>query len=244
MQKKISCCGTICSSCDYYPADCQGCEVIEGHVFWLEYTGESICDIYDCCKNQKKYVHCGQCTELPCCRYERDDPTKTPEENKEDHSGQMRNIKEHMEIEKLVSDLYQKDSGKAYESLKVLLQKSREASRVYSFMDDFIQMMEHENSYLRNRGIQLIAANARWDEDNKIDEVIDKYLKHIMDEKPITARQCIQVIPELAQYKKELRADIVEGLKCAKPNRYRESMIPLVQKDIAEALHKIEGFNK
>lgn len=151
----------------------------------------------------------------------------------------MKTLKEYGEIEKLVSDLRQQDSRRAYESLKVLEQKSREDALVYSFLNDFIQMMEDENSYLRNRGLQLIAANARWDEDNKIDEAIDEYLKHIMDEKPITARQCIQALPEIAQYKEGLKADIIEALQCAKPERYRESMVSLVRKDIAEALQKI-----
>ena len=53
MEKKISCCGTVCSDCEYYSADCQGCGEIKGKVFWLEYTGESCCDIYECCINQK-----------------------------------------------------------------------------------------------------------------------------------------------------------------------------------------------
>lgn len=239
MEKRISCCGTICSACEYYPAECRGCDEIEGRVFWLEYTGERICDIYDCCRKQKKYAHCGQCDELPCSRYGHNDPTKTPEENEADHCRQMKTLKEYGEIEKLVSDLRQKDSRRAYESLKVLEQKSWEDALVYLFLNDFIQMMEDENSYLRNRGLQLIAVNARWDEDNKIDEAIDEYLKHIMDEKPITARQCIQALPEIAQYKEGLKADIIEALQRAKPERYRESMVSLVRKDIAEALQKI-----
>lgn len=184
MKKRISCCGIICSECEY-------------------------------------------------------DPAKTPEGNEADHCRQIKNIREYREIEKLVSDLQQQDARRAYESLKVLEQRSREDSSVYLFLDDFIRLIEHENSYFRNRGLQLIAANARWDEENKIDEVIDEYLKHIMDVKPITARQCIQALPEIAKYKEGLKPDIVEALRCAKPERYRESMVSLVRKDIAEALKKI-----
>ncbi len=54
MNKIISCCGVICSKCEYYPIDCKGCPIIKGQVFWLEYTGEKICGIYDCCVNTKK----------------------------------------------------------------------------------------------------------------------------------------------------------------------------------------------
>ena len=95
MEKNMSCSGTVCSDCEYYPVDCQGCREIKGKVFWLEYTGESCCDIYECCINQRKYGHCGQCEELPCSRYDREDPTKTKEENEADHAMQMKNLKEH-----------------------------------------------------------------------------------------------------------------------------------------------------
>lgn len=30
MEKKMSCCGTMCSDCEYYLADCQGCGEIKG----------------------------------------------------------------------------------------------------------------------------------------------------------------------------------------------------------------------
>lgn len=92
MEKKMSCCGMICSDCEYYPAECRGCREIKGKVYWLEYTGESCCDIFECCNNHRKYEHCGQCAELPCGRYERDDPTKTPEENAADYNMQMNNL--------------------------------------------------------------------------------------------------------------------------------------------------------
>lgn len=44
-------------------------------------------------------------------------------------------------------------------------------------------MIDSDNSYIRTRGLTLIACNAKWDKDNKIDEIIDEYLKHIEDVK-------------------------------------------------------------
>ena len=35
---------------------------------------------------------CGGCRELPCGRYEAGDPTKTPEENAEDHRKQLEQL--------------------------------------------------------------------------------------------------------------------------------------------------------
>ena len=151
-------------------------------------------------------------------------------------------LREYQEVQALVENLYNDNNKSAYESLKQLEKKSEEGSVVYLFMDSFARMLEDENSYIRNRGILLIAANAKWDEDNKIDEIIDEYLRHIMDIKPITARQCIKCLPRIAVHKKELREDITAALKRADPQRYPGSMSPLVQKDIEESLKKIAKY--
>ena len=45
-----------------------------------------------------------------------------------------------------------------------------------------------------------------------VDEIIDGYLKHITDVKPITARQCIKLLPMIAKDKPELRNDICSAL--------------------------------
>lgn len=92
MDKIISCCGVICSECPYYSTDCKGCPTIRGQVFWLEYTGENICGIYDCCVNSKKLEHCGKCEKLPCDRFNGSDPTKTPAENENDLINQLNQL--------------------------------------------------------------------------------------------------------------------------------------------------------
>lgn len=101
---------SLCSNCGYYLKDCHGCAEIEGRAFWLEYTEENICGIYDCCLNERKYAHSEQCEELPCSRFEGDDPTKSPEEYASDYGSQMKNLNEYRQIENLVEDLYQKVS--------------------------------------------------------------------------------------------------------------------------------------
>lgn len=92
MDKVISCCGVVCSECQYYPADCKGCLTIKGRVFWLEHTGEKICEIYECCVNTKKLEHCGKCEKLPCAKYNGSDPTKTTEENNQDFINQLEQL--------------------------------------------------------------------------------------------------------------------------------------------------------
>lgn len=56
-------------------------------------------------------------------------------------------------------------------------------------MDDLRDMLDSVNPYIRTRALILIASNAKWYVDYKLDEIIDAYLKHITDVKQITARQ-------------------------------------------------------
>ena len=93
MKEIISCCGVVCSGCEYYPETCGGCPAIEGRVFWTAYTGDAVCPIYQCCVTEKMLPHCGLCGELPCTRYDLDDPTKSPEQNRADLESQMATLK-------------------------------------------------------------------------------------------------------------------------------------------------------
>lgn len=140
----------------------------------------------------------------------------------------------------LIEGLTNHDDKFAYKCLTQLEQESSNSAAVYPFFDLFVEMLNHESSYIRTRGIVLIAANAQWDVDYKVDEVIDKLLRHITDDKPITARQCIKALPLLAKHKPELRQDIVRALHDANVMRYKESMQSLVAKNIQKALADIE----
>ena len=102
-------------------------------------------------------------------------------------------------------------------------------------MDRLSDMLESDNSYIRTRGLTLFAYNAKWDRANKIDEIIDGYLEHITDVKPITARQCIKLLPMIAKDKPELKEDILSALHRADVSFYEDSMRPLVYKDIQKA---------
>ena len=69
--------------------------------------------------------------------------------------------------------------------------RASKVSRI--FFDKFVDMMNNKtNSFIRTRGLRLIAYHAKWDNENKINSIIEQWLSHIEDEKPITARQCIQ----------------------------------------------------
>lgn len=136
--------------------------------------------------------------------------------------------------------LFDKNNNVAYKALQELQRESQETSGVYPYMDRLSDMLDSDNSYICTRGLTLISYNAQWDEDYKIDEIIDKYLKHITDVKPITARQCVKLLPLIAEHKPELKEDILSALYKADISIYDDSMGPLVYKDIQKAIKEIQ----
>ncbi len=136
--------------------------------------------------------------------------------------------------------LFDKNNNVAYKALQELQKESEETDKVYPYMDRLSDMLDSDNSYIRTRGLTLLAYNARWDKEYKIDEIIDEYLKHIIDVKPITARQCIKLLPIIAESKPELKNDILSALYKADISFYDDSMQPLIYKDIQKSLKEIQ----
>ena len=129
--------------------------------------------------------------------------------------------------------LFDKNNNVAYKALQELQKESE-------FIDRLSDMLDSDNSYIRTRGLTLLAYNEKWDKEYKVDEIIDEYLKHITDVKPITARQCIKLLPIIAKHKPELKNDILSALNKANISIYDYSMQPLVYKDIQKALKEIK----
>ena len=136
--------------------------------------------------------------------------------------------------------LFDKNNNVAYKALQDLQKESEETDCVYPFIDRLSDMLDSDNSYIRTRGLTLLAYNEKWDKEYKVDEIIDEYLKHITDVKPITARQCIKLLPIIAKHKPELKNDILSALNKANISIYDYSMQPLVYKDIQKALKEIK----
>lgn len=90
---KMQPCGVVCDECAYRSNGCAGCDAISGKPFWLQYTGGEVCEIYRCCRQEKRYTHCGACAELPCKQYDLKDPTRTEEQNETDLALQIKRLK-------------------------------------------------------------------------------------------------------------------------------------------------------
>ena len=145
-----------------------------------------------------------------------------------------------MGFDACITRLTGKDAKDAYAFTQQIVEESRTADAWYPCFDRFAELLRHKNSLIRNRAIAILAANARWDREGKFDALLDEFLSHVTDVKPITTRQCVAALPEVAEAKPELIPRIQAALKQADLSGYPDSMQPLILKDIVAALQRIE----
>ena len=134
----------------------------------------------------------------------------------------------------ILAGLTDKNDKAACALAERIVAESRETNAWYEYLDDFAALLEHPKSYVRNRALHILAANARWDAENRLDAVLPTFLSHIPDDKPITARQCVQALAELGTAKPQYIPEILRSLESADLSKYRDSMRPLIERDIAE----------
>ena len=87
---------------------------------------------------------------------------------------------------------------------------------------------------VRNRVLYILSANAQWDDENRFDAIISDYLSHVTDDKPITARQCIKALAQVGVAKPQYIPRILSCFQEADLSKYKDSMRPLIERDMME----------
>ena len=137
-------------------------------------------------------------------------------------------------IENIIAKLTAKDDTYACAFADKIISESQETDEWYEYFDDFASLLNHPKSFVRNRVLYILAANAQWDEESRFDLIIADFLTHVTDEKPITARQCIKALAQVGSAKPQYVPVILSCLRNADLSKYKDSMRPLIEKDIAE----------
>lgn len=147
-------------------------------------------------------------------------------------------------IPALIQILYSKDAKAAYQALMELQAAGAKSAVLYPHWEEFLSMLSNPNSYVRSRGLLLLASTAQWDRYGRMEQAIGSYLEHVTDEKPITARQCLKGLPTILKAKPQLLPIVRAALLRADTSCYGDSMRPLVQGDIDAVLGWMEtqGF--
>ncbi len=144
-----------------------------------------------------------------------------------------------MERKEIISKLCEKCDKPSYDFLLKLESNSLDSNEMYKYFDDFLNMLDDEKSFVRIRGFRLICSLSRWDIDNKINRNINKILLELDDEKPIAVRQCLAALNNILLYKVELSSIIKDKLLKIDYLKYKDSMSPLIKKDIENIINNI-----
>ena len=141
--------------------------------------------------------------------------------------------------ENIVAKLTAKDDKYACALAEKIIEESLNTDVWYEYFDEFASLLNHPKSFVRNRALYSLAANVQWDEENRFDSIISDFLSHITDEKPITARQCIKALAQVGSAKPQYIPIILSCLRSADLSKYKDSMRPLIERDIAETEKKL-----
>ena len=145
--------------------------------------------------------------------------------------------------ENIIAALTARDDKYACALADKIILESQETDEWYEYFDDFASLLDHPKSLVRNRALYILAANAQWDEENRFDSIISGFLAHITDEKPITARQCIKSLAQVGLAKPQYTSMILSYLHSADLSKYKDSMRPLIEKDIAQTEKTLTNSN-
>lgn len=143
--------------------------------------------------------------------------------------------------ESIAADLTAKNDKYACALADQIVAESRKSDKWYEDFNEFAALLDHPKSLVRNRALHIVAANVQWDEERRFDAILPEYLSHVTDEKPITARQCIQALAEIGTAKPQYIPAILSGLQSADLSKYKDSMRPLIEKDIAATVRVLEA---
>mgnify|MGYP006374646981 CR=1 FL=1 len=145
-------------------------------------------------------------------------------------------------MQDIIAKLTAKDDTYACAIADKIISESQDTDEWYEYFDTFASLLNHPKSLVRNRALYILAANAQWDDENRFDAILPEFLSHITDEKPITARQCIKALSQVGESKPEYIPRITDALREADLSQYKDSMRPLIEKDISKTEQKLRDY--
>lgn len=138
-----------------------------------------------------------------------------------------------------IENLYNEDNNYAYKTLLELETTATESNELYNYFNEFLKMLSNSKTFVRVRGFRLICCLAKWDNENKINQNIDKILNELEDQKGTSVRQCLEKLNLILMYKIELTNVIENKVRNLDLSKYKESMRSLIKRDIKYILEHL-----
>ena len=141
-----------------------------------------------------------------------------------------------MNKKEIIQKLTDKDDKQAYEYAKQIGIESAKTNKYVDMIPDFASMLQDNNSFVRTRFFILICNQARWANNKQIEDVYDQMKTLLNDPKPTVVRQCLNALHEVVLFRPEMCDAIIKTLSKIDFSIYKDSMAPLIKKDIDELM--------
>jgi hypothetical protein len=139
----------------------------------------------------------------------------------------------------LVEGLSDKRERVGYNCLRALLVVGGEHPELlYPHWDAFVELLASENTYFKLRGINLIAATVGADEDNRFEQIFDRYYDLLDDKSVIAASYVAANSGKIARAKPGLQHKITNRLLSLDQTHH-----PPERKDLIKD-HAVESFGE
>lgn len=136
--------------------------------------------------------------------------------------------------------LCNKDTKASYQLFLRIEQQAGEDPALFLEYPLYLEMLGSKNSYQRVRGFRMLCAVAKWDEAGVMQRHLPVILAQLLDEKPTAVRQCLAALPKLVSGRPDLTAQVCENVSKLDLSGYKDTMRPLVRKDVEAFLGQYE----
>lgn len=143
-------------------------------------------------------------------------------------------------MDDIIERLRDKDEKTAYEFAKRIGIESAESDKYVDMIPAFSEMLDDKNSYVRTRAFMLICNQAKWADNGQIEVVFVQMKALLYDVKPTVVRQCLGALHEVILYRPEMIELIREAVNNIDLSIYKDSMSPLIKKDMDVLLRSID----
>jgi len=132
----------------------------------------------------------------------------------------------------IITGLQSKNNSEAYQLLQMLEERSEESNELYGSFEDFMDLLNSKSAFVQVRGFRLACAQARWDTEGKLEKNLDTLFAALCAAKPTAVRQCLAALQNVLRRRPELAGEIISRLDGVDLSRYKDTMRPLIEKDI------------
>nr|WP_325183982.1 hypothetical protein [uncultured Oscillibacter sp.] len=132
----------------------------------------------------------------------------------------------------IITGLQSKNNSEAYQLLQMLEERSEESNELYGSFEDFMDLLNSKSAFVQVRGFRLACAQARWDTEGKLEKNLDTLFAALCAAKPTAVRQCLAALQNVLRRRPELAGEIISRLDRVDLSRYKDTMRPLIEKDI------------